>query len=622
MPANINDAEATSAIHGRRFRRTCYCGELGEAHLGATVSVLGWVDSMRPHGKLAFINVIDRTGVVQLQVDGATTPELLELANGLHKGWVVQAEGLVQPRPAQSLNVEMKTGRVEIAVTKLEVLNRCKPSPITNAEGEGGEALRLHYRYLDLRRPKLRDNIIMRHRVTQAARHYLNARGFIEVETPMLIGTTPEGARDYLVPARLHPGTCYALPQSPQLLKQMLMIAGFDRYYQFARCMRDEDLRADRQPEFTQIDIETSFLDIDEIFEYAEGAVAAIVQEARGIDVPRPFPRMTHARALELYGTDKPDLRFGLPIGTLPEALASKLALAADARPASVRFLTIPSSVAAPSRQVIDATTTAAKNQFGRAPSWLKIAGDAFSGPFAKQIPDAERAAFSAAFHPAPLESGESLLVFVAAADSFAHASHTLGLVRNLIGQAASLADPDRLEFLWVTEFPLFERDADTGALFPSHHPFTAPMHEDLDCLDTNPIATRSTAYDMVLNGLELGSGSIRIYDMELQRRIFQVIGMSDEEARRKFGFLMEALEFGAPPHGGLALGHDRLVMLLLKAPSLRDVIAFPKSTSGRELMFGAPSAPTKEQLDVLNLQWIDPTRNRTALDDESGEGT
>jgi aspartyl-tRNA synthetase len=607
MSTTIPEQPPPSAIRGARFRRTCQCGEFSEAHLGSTVSILGWVDSMRPHGKLAFVNVIDRTGVVQLQVDGAATPELLELANGLHKGWVIQAEGVVQPRPAQSLNAEMKTGRVEVHVASLEVLNRCKPSPITNAEGEGGEALRLQYRYLDLRRPRLRENIIMRHRMTQAARAYLNEQGFIEVETPMLIGTTPEGARDYLVPSRLHPGKCYALPQSPQLLKQMLMIAGFDRYYQFARCMRDEDLRADRQPEFTQIDIETSFLGIDEIFSFAEGAVAAIVKEALGTELAQPFPRMTHAQALDLYGTDKPDVRFGLPIRSLPASLVRKMPLAAEAAISTARFLTLPASTASLSRQVIDAITATAKNQFGRAPSWLKVAGDAISGPFAKQIPDADKAAFLTAFHPDGRLPGsdESLLVFVMASDSFEIASHTLGLVRVLVGQEARLSNPDRFEFLWVTEFPLFERNPNTGGLVPSHHPFTAPMHEDLACLDTNPIATRSTAYDMVLNGLELGSGSIRIYDMRLQRRIFEIIGLTEEEARRKFGFLMDALEYGAPPHGGLALGHDRLVMLLLKAPSLRDVIAFPKSTSGRELMFGAPSVPTKDQLDVLNLQWI-----------------
>jgi aspartyl-tRNA synthetase len=579
--------------------RTHYCGELRVDHLGNAVKLVGWTEGTRNHGNLIFIDLSDRSGVVQLRLDATESPQFLEMADTARRGWVLCAHGKVTQRPEGMVNPKLATGAIEISVQDLVILNRSQPYPFPlNAGTKIDESIRLQYRYLDLRRPRMQRNIIVRHHMTQAARQFLNGAGFIEVETPFLIGTTPEGARDFLVPSRLQRGTCYALPQSPQLLKQMLMVAGFDRYYQFARCMRDEDLRADRQPEFTQLDLEMSFVRLDDLMAIGEGAVAEVTKVACGVELPTPFPRMTWAEAMDRYGSDKPDLRCGLTIHSVPPAMAGDVPITRPFGPeASLRYLPVPASVGQLSRSAADRLAEDTSKASGCTVSWLKLTADGASGPLAKAASGELRNHLQASVE------GESL-VFMCAAGTYRQASTTLGGLRGVIAEQLGVIDGSVLKFVWITEFPLFEWDQETGKWAPAHHPFTAPLSEDLAILESAPERVRSTAYDLVLNGTELSSGSLRIYDSEVQKRVFGVLGIGNEEAKAKFGFLLEALSYGAPPHGGMAIGYDRLVMLLLGATSLREVIAFPKTSTGKDLMFGSPSPPSPHQLVELGLRW------------------
>jgi len=589
--------------YGSTVYRTHYCGELGAGDTGKEVKVAGWTETIRSHGNLIFIDLRDRSGVVQLRLDAAQSPQFMEMADAARRGWVLNAHGTVIGRPEGMINPKLATGAIEINVQDFKTLNPSEPYPFPlTAVNESDESLRLRYRYLDLRRPVLQQNIIRRHHMTQAARAFLDRAGFIEVETPFLIGTTPEGARDFLVPSRLQRGTCYALPQSPQLMKQMLMVAGFDRYYQFARCMRDEDLRADRQPEFTQIDLEMAFIGLENIMAIGEGVVAEIVKVARGIELPMPFPRLSWAEAMDRYGSDKPDLRFGLRIHSVPAELAGTLPIGRDfGVGASFRYLPVPASFGQLSRSAADRLAESAGQDTGSKVSWLKLTAEGASGPLGKNLAAPLREHMLAALDPAR----EDAVVFVAAGRNYVQASKCLGSLRCVIAEQCGKVDREALKFLWVTEFPLLEWDEETRNWAPAHHPFTSPLAEDLAILESAPERVRSTAYDMVLNGTELSSGSIRIHSRDIQKRVFHVLGIGDEEAQAKFGFLLEALSYGAPPMGGMAIGYDRLVMLLLGAGSLREVIAFPKTSSGKDLMFGAPSPPTRQQLADLGLKWM-----------------
>ena len=590
--------------YGSTRYRTRYCGDLGVEDIGKEVKVAGWTEVIRSHGNLVFIDLRDRSGVIQLRLDARESPQFMEMADTARRGWVLNAHGTVIARPEGMVNPKLATGGVEINVQDFAILGQSEPYPFPmTSAAEIDETIRLRYRYLDLRRPALQQNLIRRHHMTQAARAFLDRVGFIEVETPFLIGTTPEGARDFLVPSRLQRGSCYALPQSPQLMKQMLMVAGFDRYYQFARCMRDEDLRADRQPEFTQIDLEMSYVGLDDIIPIGEGVVAEIAKVARGIELPMPFPRMSWLEAMENYGTDKPDLRFGLRIHGVPAEFMETVPIARDLGPGvSARYLPVPAAFGALSRSAADWLVENAAKESGCKVSWLKLTAEGAAGPLGKNLVGPLREHMLASLGEA---RGGEAVVFVAAGKTWVHAAKCLGSLRGTIAEQCGAVDREALKFLWVTEFPLLERDEERDCWAPAHHPFTSPLEEDLAVLESAPSTVRSTAYDMVLNGTELSSGSIRIHDREIQRRVFSVLGIGEDEARAKFGFLMEALSYGAPPHGGMAIGYDRLVMLLLGATSLREVIAFPKTSSGKDLMFGAPSPPNRQQLSDLGLKWI-----------------
>lgn len=574
--------------------RTHRCAELSIRDEGVLVRLVGWADTIRSHGGITFVDLRDRWGLVQLRIESSQGSDLADAIQDMHRESVLEVRGIVVRRPIGSENPGLSTGSVEVRVDSFDILSVSQPMP-TDFD-HANEALRLRYRYLDLRRPQLQRNIVARHHMTQAGRACLNALDFLEVETPLLIGTTPEGARDYLVPSRLFPGTCYALPQSPQILKQLLMVGGFDRYYQFARCLRDEDLRSDRQPEFTQLDMEMSFVSVEDIIEVGEAVVGAIAAAAgRKADIQLPFPQLPYAEALARYGSDKPDLRFGLDIRDLGVAQLPHTSFLSGV--GAVRFVFVPGSFAAPSRSELDRFFESWSSDQSVKLGWAKCSGGGISGPLAKAIP----ANLCDITEGAQEEDG--LFVF-AWGENHESVCKALGAIRLQWANTWGKFDRDALRFVWVTEFPLFDTDPETGGLVPAHHPFTAPLPADLETLSTSPKHTRSTAFDLVLNGIELSSGSLRIHDRTLQKKIFDAIGMSNQEANQKFGFLLEALSFGAPPHGGMAIGYDRLTMLLLRAASIRDVIAFPKASSGRDLMFGCPTAPTDQQLKDVGLQW------------------
>ena len=579
--------------------RTHRAGSLTSAEVGQKVRLGGWVHRRRDLGGLVFIDLRDRAGVVQLSCNPAWTPtEVMERAAGLGAETVVLVTGTVELRPEPSRDVLLRSREVEVHVTGLEIVGPAQtpPIPVARKEKEDlpAEELRLRHRVLDLRRPELQSNLILRHRLMQATRRYFDAQGFLEIETPILTKPTPEGARDYLVPSRVHPGEFFALPQSPQIYKQLLMVSGYDRYFQIARCFRDEDLRADRQPEFTQIDIEASFIGVEDVFTFGEGMVQALWAEA-GQQVTVPIQRMRYADVLETYGTDKPDLRYDLPIFDATEVFRgadfsiTRAAIEAGGR---VRGIRVPGG-AALTRKQVDEIEAAAKSLGAAGLLRLKAVGGALEGGPAKYLPPGTATRFG-------LSDGD-LCLLVAGPDHVS--SPALDRVRQELARRLDLIPEGVNRFVWIIDFPLFERDPATGALNSVNHPFTAPHPDDIRLLDRTPEKVRALAYDMVLNGTELGGGSLRIADPSLQRRIFSLLGIPEAQAQQRFGFLLEGLRSGAPPHGGFAFGMDRIVMLLAGAESLRDVIAFPKTTAQRALFEGAPSEVDPADLRALHLE-------------------
>lgn len=578
-------------------KRTHYCGELRTADIGSRVTVAGWVRKQRNLGSLIFIDLRDRTGYVQLAFDENSAPELFEAAASVRSEYVLAVSGTVRER--SSKNPDIPTGDIEIYAETLSVLGESETPPFDITDDcKANEELRLKYRYLDLRRPVLQNNIMFRAKTAKAVRDYLCDNGFIEIETPMLIKSTPEGARDYLVPSRVHKGSFYALPQSPQLYKQLSMVAGFDKYFQLARCFRDEDLRADRQPEFTQIDIEMSFVDTDDVLAVGEGLVKHIFKSVMGVDIETPIPRHTYKECMERYGSDKPDIRFGMEIQNVSEAVKGcsfpVFASAVEAG-GSVRAINLKGCADKLTRKEIDRLADYAKGCGAKGLAWVRR-HDTDSGSFLKHMTEPELAALYAA---AGCEKGDVLLIL---ADT--DTNRMLSQLGQLRVEAANRLGIEKTgyKFLWVVEMPFFELDAETGEWVAMHHPFTAPLDECREYLETDKGRVRAKAYDLVLNGIELSSGSIRITDPKLQAKIFELLGLSDEEARVKFGYLLEAFKYGAPPHGGMAIGLDRLVMQMLGASSLRDVTAYPKVQNAKELMTDCPAGVPQRALDDLGI--------------------
>lgn len=582
------------------MERTHYCGELRKPHIGEKVRLLGWVWHWRDHGGVVFIDVRDRSGACQIVFNPGNSAELHQRSHDLRSEYVIAVEGTVAARSPETVNPKIPTGEIEVFVEQLDVLNEAESLPFPMEDFvEVGEEVRLKYRYLDLRRPVMQRRLKTRHQAYQIVRRFLDDQGFYEIETPMLAKSTPEGARDYLVPSRVHAHHFYALPQSPQIFKQLLMVAGFERYFQIVKCFRDEDLRADRQPEFTQIDIEMSFPSTDTFFGIMEGLIATLWKEIKGYELPRPLKRMPYKEAIERYGSDRPDTRFGLELCNVSDiAQDSEFGVFRDilSKEGLIAGLNL-KGCARYSRKDIDDLTKFA-GQFGaRGMAWMKTTDKGLESSIVK-------------FFPAPVqerlrekmqaEPGD-LLVFIADTEPRL-VYDVLGRIRLHIAQREKLVPPGRWDCLWVVDFPMFEKD-EGGHPTPSHHPFTSPLPEDLPLLESEPFKVRSFAYDMVLNGSEIGGGSVRIHDPEVQSRVFRAIGIGDEEAKDRFGFLLEAFKYGAPPHGGIAFGFDRLAMLLTDTDNIRDVIAFPKTQRATSLMDGSPSAVKEGQLRELHIK-------------------
>ncbi|MBO5870701.1 MAG: aspartate--tRNA ligase [Clostridia bacterium] len=581
-------------------RRTHYCGELRESNIGETVCVMGWVKKARDLGSLVFVDLRDRTGIVQLAFDENSEKAVFDKALELKTEFVVSAKGVVRER--SSKNPEIPTGNIEIFASTVRILGESETPPFDITDDcKTNEELRLTHRYLDLRRPILQNNIMFRAKVTKSIRDYLCDEGFIEIETPILIKSTPEGARDYLVPSRVHKGSFYARPQSPQLYKQLSMVAGFDKYFQIARCFRDEDLRADRQPEFTQIDMEMSFVDTDDVLAVGEGLVKHVFKDCLGVDIPTPLPRYTYRECMERFGSDKPDLRFGMEIVNLNDALnGCSFPVFASVIEAggSVRAINLKGQADKLSRKDIDKLGEYAKGCGAKGLAWVKRA-DTDSGSFLKHMTEDE---MNAIFAAADCEKGDILLIL---ADS--DNNRVLTQLGQLRVEAANRLNIERsgYNFLWVVEMPFFEYDYESGEWVAMHHPFTSPMDECLEYLESDKGKVRAKAYDLVLNGVELSSGSIRITDPSLQAKIFELLGLSDEEAKVKFGYLLEAFRYGAPPHGGMGIGLDRLIMQMVGATSLRDVVAFPKMQNAKELMTDCPAEVPAEAIAELGINII-----------------
>ncbi len=581
------------------WRRSHSCGTLRAADVGETVTLMGWAFRRRDHGGLIFIDLRDREGLTQCVFNPAEAKEAHERAERIRSEYVIAVRGLVRPRPPGTVNPHLPTGEIEVVVSEVKILNESKPLPFPLEEAvEVDELTRLQYRYLDLRRPSMYRNFAIRDAVYRATRDYLHQHGFIEVETPFLIRTTPEGARDFLVPSRLNPGSFYALAQSPQLFKQLLMVSGFERYFQIVRCFRDEDLRKDRQPEFTQIDIETSFVDRDDFLPLMEGMVCEIVRRVRGVELPRPFPRLTYHEAMERFGSDKPDLRFGMELVDLThlfrggEFQAFAQVVAANG---VVKALRVPGAGGL-SRKEADDLVATARGWGAKGLVWARVGDPGLQSPVARFL-EPIRPALLAALQAAP---GDLVLLV---GDAKPIAATVLGRFRIELAQRYGLIPPDRLAILWVIDVPLLEWSVEEQRWQAMHHPFTAPRDEDLSRLDSDPAAVLAKAYDLVLNGQEAAGGSIRIYQQAVQQKVFDLLGITKEEAREKFGFLLDALEFGAPPMGGIAFGLDRLVAILSGVDSIREVIAFPKTQKGIDPMTEAPAPASPAQLKELGIR-------------------
>ena len=583
------------------LKRTDYCGTLRKDDLNKEVVVCGWVQRQRDLGGLIFIDLRDRTGIVQLAFDDNTHKDIFEKASTVRSEFVLMAKGKVRMR--SSINHDIPTGDIEIEVTTLKILGVSETTPFEILDKSlANEELRLKYRYLDLRRPVIQNNILMRHKIAKVTRDYFDENGFIEIETPTFIKSTPEGARDYLVPSRIHKGSFFALPQSPQLYKQLLMLSGFDRYMQLARCYRDEDLRADRQPEFTQIDLEMSFVEMEDIFAIAEGFVKRLFKEVLNVDMPTPLPRLTYTQAINDYGSDKPDTRFAMKIVDLSDIVENcGFGVFADTVKSggTVRAITAKSAASVYTRKEIDKLTEEAKGIGAKGLAFIRWVDDEPTCSFSKFMTESEMAEI---ITRTGAEKGDVVLIV---ADRKNICLSVLGALRLPVAKRLDII-PEKYNFLWITEFPFFEYNEETGNWDAMHHPFTSPLDDCLQYLDTAPEKVFAKAYDLVLNGVELSSGSIRISDPELQKKMFASLGLSEEEAAEKFGFLVDAYRYGAPPHGGMGIGLDRLTMIMCGCDSLRDVIAFPKVSNSGELMSGAPSRIDEKQLSDLSIAVIE----------------
>ncbi|MGN0635783.1 MAG: aspartate--tRNA ligase [Acutalibacteraceae bacterium] len=582
------------------LKRSMYCGEPRIGDVGREITVAGWVQRQRDLGALIFIDLRDRTGILQLAFDESTDRAIFEKAFAARNEFVLMAKGVVRER--SSKNMEIPTGEVELEVQDLRVLSKSETPPFEIVENcSTAELTRLKYRYLDLRRPDLQRNILLRHKVTKVTRDYFDENGFVEIETPILIRSTPEGARDFLVPSRIHKGTFYALPQSPQLYKQLSMVAGFDRYMQIARCFRDEDLRADRQPEFTQIDLEMSFVDVEDVLAMGEGYIQRLFKEVLDVDIPLPLPRLTYKEAMERYGSDKPDTRYGMELYDLSD-IVRDCGFGVFSGPVqnggSVRGITAKGAFTKLTRKEVDKLTEMVKGIGAKGLAWARLSEDGtVSSSFAKFLTEDENRTL---LERADAKPGDVVLIVGDVKNSLVLS--VLGALRQEVAKKLDIVPKGQFNFLWITEFPFFDWDEDLQQFVAMHHPFTAPLDECLDYLETDKAKVRAKAYDLVLNGIELSSGSIRITNPELQNRIFKLLGLSDEEAHEKFGFLTDAFRYGAPPHGGMGLGLDRIVMQMLGCDSLRDVIAFPKVQNASEPMTECPARVDDVQLDDLGI--------------------
>ncbi|AXV42215.1 MULTISPECIES: aspartate--tRNA ligase [Staphylococcus] len=583
-------------------KRTTYCGLVTEDLLNEKVTLKGWVHNRRDLGGLIFIDLRDREGIVQIVFNPDFSQEALNIAETVRPEYIVEVQGVVTKRDAETVNPKIKTGQVEVQVSNIEIINKSETPPFSiNEENTNvDENIRLKYRYLDLRRQELAQTFKMRHQTTRSIRQYLDDNGFYDIETPVLTKSTPEGARDYLVPSRVHDGEFYALPQSPQLFKQLLMISGFDKYYQIVKCFRDEDLRADRQPEFTQVDIEMSFVDQEDVMAMGEEMLRKVVKDVKGIDVPGPFPRMTYAEAMSRYGSDKPDTRFDMElinVSQLGHDMDFKVFKDTVENNGEIKAIVAKDAADQYTRKDMDALTEFVNIYGAKGLAWVKVTDEGLTGPIARFFEDKDTEQLKSLTEA----SAGDLVMFVA--DKPDVVAQSLGALRIKLAKELGLIDESKLNFLWVTDWPLLEYDDESKRYVAAHHPFTSPKKEDIEKLDSEPENAQANAYDIVLNGYELGGGSIRIHNGELQEKMFEVLGFTKEQAQEQFGFLLDAFKYGAPPHGGIALGLDRLVMLLTNRTNLRDTIAFPKTASATCLLTDAPGEVSEKQLEELSLR-------------------
>lgn len=581
------------------LKRTNMCGTLNKDNIGEVITLSGWIQKRRNLGGLIFVDLRDRSGIMQVVFDNDVSQEAFKNAEGLGSEYVITVKGKIHER--QSKNPNMPTGDIELFVEEMEILNESETPPIyIKDDDDVSENLRLKYRYLDLRKPSMQNNIILRHKVAQIVRNFLSNEGFLEIETPMLTKTTPEGARDYLVPSRVNPGKFYALPQSPQIFKQLLMVSGMERYFQIVKCFRDEDLRADRQPEFTQIDCEMSFVDMEDIIGTNERLLQKVFKEALNVDLSLPIPRMTYKEAMDRYGSDKPDIRFGFELVDLSEVVKKsgfKVFTSTIENGGSVRAINIKGHADDFSRKDITKLEDYVKTYGAKGLAWIKVTEEGVTSPIAKFFDEEQ---INEILNATDASAGD-LLLFVA--DKLKVVYDSLGHLRLEVAKRLNLLDKDEFKLVWVTEFPLFEYDEEEDRYVAMHHPFTSPVDEDIELLETNPEKVRAKAYDIVLNGYEIGGGSLRIYSSDLQAKMFKALGFSEEEAKEKFGFLLDAFKYGTPPHGGIAFGLDRLVMILAKEDNIRQVIAFPKTQNATSPLTNAPSFADEKQLEELNVK-------------------